>query len=219
MLKFIILASLLLSQNAQPQSSPDSWALLVPNTYHGDEAPTKPGTGWLALVAVGGIWRLEPTVVKATRIVDEIVDEDGQKTGIKISSGYPNTLVLLRMPGIQAGKVDTPAIRFKDNPRELTTTTPATKISFKGEEYFVQVSRKRIYLKKGENKTQLFDLSADDENSASLLWAGDLDGDGKLDLLFLYGGQNSSGICLYLSKNAPQGALVKQAACHGGIGC
>jgi hypothetical protein len=60
---------------------------------------------------------------------------------------------------------------------------------------------------------------SESEDSASLLCTGDLDGDGQIDLLFSYSGHNRYGSCLYLSADAGKGNLVRQAACHGGLGC
>jgi len=195
----------------------------MPNQYHSTEAPTEPGTGWLALVAVGGVWRLEPTEVRATRVVDPAADiEEGQKTGIQISSDHEAALALLRIPGIKPGKVDTPDMKFKNNPREISITGDPLKISFKGTDYVIEPTQAGIFLKKGVQKTLLAELLAENSastNAASLLWAGDLDGDGHIDLLFAYSGQNNFGSCLYLSAGASKGALVRQAACHGGVGC
>jgi hypothetical protein len=60
---------------------------------------------------------------------------------------------------------------------------------------------------------------AESDDSASLLWAGNLDGDGQLDLLVSYRGSNNGGVCLFMSSKAPRAALVHRIACHGGVGC
>jgi len=209
-----------ISASAQPPSA--RWQLLDPGTYHGDEAPSAPGTGWLALTVVGGVWRLEPTVVRATRVHDPVLDEEDQKTGLKISSNYSNSLALLRLPGLKAGKVDTPNMKFNGTPRTISTRDRPLRISFKGDNYAITAINSEIYLQSGEQRTLLPNLTAGDsksEDSTSLLWAGDLDGDGKLDLLFAYSGYNNGGICLYMSVGARNAALVKQVACHGGVGC
>ncbi len=180
-------------------------------------------TGWLALVAAGGVWRLEPTEVRTTKVVDPIMDtEEGQKTGILISSDHETALALLRIPGIKPGKIDTPDMTLKNNPREMSATGAPLLIAFKGTEVVIEPTPAGIFLKQGARRTRLSGLSAGDsenENTASLLWAGDLDGDGQIDLLFAYSGYNKHGSCLYLSAGAGKGDLVRQAACHGGVGC
>lgn len=219
----LIASLLLLSITAQAQTIAAHWQFLVPNQYHGNEAPAEPGPGWLALVATGGVWRLVPTQVRATRVVDPLVDnENGQKTGILISSDHEAALALLRIPGINPGKVDTPNMRFKDNPREMSAGGAPLTIAFKGTEFVIEPTPAGIFLTQGARMTRLSGLSAagsESEDSASLLWAGDLDGDGQIDLLFSYSGHNRYGSCLYLSADAGKGNLVRQATCHGGLGC
>lgn len=53
-----------------------------------------------------------------------------------------------------------------------------------------------------------------------LVWAGDMDGDNKLDLLINHNSsEEGSGSSLFLSSQAVQGQLVKLAAVFGGGGC
>lgn len=218
----LVLASLLMSFSLQAQPTPAEWQFLIPNQYHGDEAPAEAGTGWLALISVGGIWRLEPTTVRSKRVFDAVLEAEGDKTGIEISSSYGEALALLRFPNMKPGKVDTPNMKFKESPRFLSATGSPLKIMFKGNEYVIETSSSGVYLRNGKQKTALSGLSpgsAESEDSSSLLWAGDLDGDGLLDLLFSYSGYNNGGACLYLSAGAGEGVLVKKAACHGGVGC
>lgn len=222
MRSLFILTALIFAISAHARSTTDGWLLLISGDYHGDEAPDKPGTGWLALTSVGGGWRLEPAIVRATRVYDAVLDAEGEKTGINISSNYGDAVALLKFPGIKPGKIDTPIMKFKDSPRLLSTRDTPLKIPFKGEDYLIEAKTSGIYLRKGKVKTLLPRLSAGSpasDDSASLLWAGDIDGDGKLDLLFTYSGHNNGGVCLYLSAGASEGALVQQAACHGGVGC
>jgi hypothetical protein len=59
-----------------------------------------------------------------------------------------------------------------------------------------------------------------DDSDPALLWAGDLDGDGKLDMMFnLTEHYNVSNIVLFLSSMAEPGKLVKQAATRRTVGC
>jgi hypothetical protein len=206
----------------QAQTVQEDWRLLIPGTYHDGEAPKKPGIGWLALVSVGGVWRLEPAIVRSTRVHDNVVDGDTEKTGIEISSSYGDAIALLRISGVMPGKVDTPTMKFKGNPRYLSQKDAPLKILFKGQEYAIEANASGVYLRRGAELTLLPDITAggpESDDSASLQWAGDLDGDGKLDFLLAYGHSNSGGTCLFLSGNTSGGALVQKVACHGGIGC
>ena len=53
-----------------------------------------------------------------------------------------------------------------------------------------------------------------DREEASLVWAGDLDKDGKLDLILESSTDKNSTYCLYLSGAAGPRALVKKIGCQ-----
>lgn len=205
--------------------APD-WGFLLPGDYHGDEAPGKPGKGWFALRSVGGQWVLEPTAVYARRIHDPVLDAEGQKSGIRISSGSSNAVALLRGPAFRAGGVATPDLDFtrQTTPRNITERQPLS-IRFGDAQYQIGVAKSEVFLAKGRQRTRLADLlvsgveNPDQSESATLQWAGDLDGDGRLDLVISYSGYNRSGACLFLSSLAQFDQLVRQLACHGGVGC
>lgn len=208
------------SVSAEPPVT--DWRVLVPGEYHGDEAPARPGPGWLALVPVGGVWRLEPARVRATRVHDAVLDAEGDRTGIALTSNRSDAVVLLRFPDMQPGKVDTPAMKFRDGARLISLGEAPLKVRFMADDYVIEGRKAGIEVRTGAMRVVLPDLSAaraDSEDSASLLWAGDLDRDGRLDLLFSYSGYNRGGVCLYLSSGAPDGAPVRLAGCHGGVGC
>lgn len=216
------LVGLFLCINVHAQSTQQVWQLLIPNAYHSYEAPAEPGTGWLALVPVGSGWSLESAVVRSTRVIDPVMDEEGGKTGIKITSNRDEAIALIRLPGIKAGRVDTPNMKFRAKPRLISSGDSPLKVLLNHDEYVIQPAGAQIQLRIGKDETILADLAAregDDSDSASLIWAGDLDRDGKLDLLFSYERYNAFGSCLYLSSIAGEGEVVRQAACHGGVGC
>lgn len=223
MRKLFIAVSLLFCLGAQAQTDPKEWQhLLIPMQYHGDEAPIHPGTGWFALIAVGGVWRLEPAIVRSKRVFDPVLDAEDQKTGLEISSNQEGTIALLRFDGIKGGKVDTPDMKF-NNEEELYPKIgkPPLKISFKKIEYRLEAFPSGLHLKSGSKASSLSDTKFDglSDDFASLLWAGDLDRDGKLDLLISYNGDNWYSVCLYLSSGASEGGLVQPMGCHMGIGC
>lgn len=200
-----------------------SWQLLVPGEYHGDEAPEAPGKDWLALAVVDGVWRLVPTGVTAERVHDPVLDaQETAKTGIRIASDRADALVLLRVPSVRPGKVDTPDMRFRGHPRTLLAGRPIS-ISLGAAPYQLEVDGTGVFLRKADARTRLEGIvvaaTADDEDAAELVWAGDLDRDGAVDVLVRYRGANWEGMCLFLSGGAAPGTLVRRAACHQGVGC
>ena len=53
-----------------------------------------------------------------------------------------------------------------------------------------------------------------DREEASLVWVGDLDKDGKIDLILESGTDKNATYCLYLSDAVRPGALVKKIGCQ-----
>jgi hypothetical protein len=61
--------------------------------------------------------------------------------------------------------------------------------------------------------------SPDDPDTLTLLWAGDLDRDGRRDLIFQADGSNAGEICVWLSSRSKADEPAGQAACWRTIGC
>jgi len=60
------------------------------------------------------------------------------------------------------------------------------RLTWQGSSYEVAVEANGVVLRGGRRKSMLGDVGGDpgNPNEMTLLWAGDLDGDGKLDLIF-----------------------------------
>ena len=210
--------ALLLACGAASAQEPE-WKVLRIGNFHAGEAPAHPGTGWLALTVVDGKWHLVPAVVTATALPD-LADEPPAATGVEIGTDAADAIALLRAPGLRSGKVDTPDMRFKSNARYFQYGSTMS-IAFKGRQYRFEVRQKALDLTLGSTSQRLSDDvgAVDQDDSLSLVWAGDLDGDGQLDFLLAGTGKNSDSLCLYLSRAAAAGALVGAAGCSAGTGC
>jgi len=185
--------------------------------YHGGEAPLQPGTGWLALDVVGGRWHL----VRATLRGEQAVDPIGEtNTGVRIHAEPPHALLYLRLPGLIAGKVDTPDIRFKNHYRPFADST-AMPLAFKGRTWSFDVRQHELFLSEGRASMSFGQVVDPDDADAglALMWAGDLDRDGRLDVIFEGSGKNSGEVCVWLSSLAKAGEPVGKAACWGTTGC
>ena len=69
-------------------------------------------------------------------------------------------------------------------------------------------------------KQILAGASGFDDTMFSLIWAGDIDGDGTLDLIMdLSTHYNSSNMTLFLSSKAEEGQLLKKVSCISTKGC
>ncbi len=211
-----------------PHTAPPAhrpWQLLMPGDYHAGEAPTEPGSGWLALAVVAGRWHLVPTQVRAELVHDSVLDAEGQQTGVRIAASHADALALLRGPRLQPGHVPTPALRFRGGAIALQPGQ-ALALPLGDAHYQLRLQGAHIVLHQGPQHSRLPGLAYSSTHegpgyiqSASLRWAGDLDGDGRLDLILDHSGHNHGGSCAYLSTLAPPGQLLGRLACHTGVGC
>ncbi|MBS1813354.1 MAG: hypothetical protein JSS87_00595 [Acidobacteria bacterium] len=204
--------------------------LLLPGgTFHGEEVKDVPKSGWLAFTFVHGVASLQPTTLHITHTHDEISDDDNPqaKTGIIISNSGPRAYFLLhgikpraQVLTFQIDKDGIPlsqrfSIQSKDLDAELEILAPVT-----GQDGFKTVGAgSRIVFREHGIEQELAHFGDEfNDGHVSILWLGDLDGDGKLDLLLdISGHYNVMNPVLFLSKGAPQ--LVQAVASFPTTGC
>jgi len=189
--------------------------------YHPGEAPLHPGSGWLALDVVGGLWHLMPATLSGEPALDEIAGSD---EGVRLHATPPAALVYLRLPGLTAGKVDSPDMRFKGHARVLDAST-ALALAFKGRLWTFDGRHGELVLSEGSSRTSFGRMASrtdpdfDADAGLALLWAGDLDRDGRLDFVFEGSGSNSTDVCVALSSRAKPGEVVGEMVCWHTTGC
>lgn len=206
--------------------------------FHGDEIKARDGEKWLGLYVTRRGSFLAESTVTVWRVFDPIVDEDERKpTGKSVSvSGREAPVFLVKNAGmLKPGKATT---IYRGGREEVHSFGRKTRVTLKlgGQTYQLRVvSPKRLSpeapgllppdakltLTSGSLTQTLYSLS----NGSSdidwyLLWAGDVDGDGKLDLyLSLSYHYNIEQRRLYLSSQAKAGNLVSQVAEFAITGC
>ncbi len=211
--------------------------LMPGGVFHGDEIKHEGGDGWWGLVREGDGFALRETRVTLTRANDPIVDNEGEKTGKNIVCDLEGEVLYLFKGGVafKAGAVQTinattqflfpgehVELRFKhpDSGRDQQWTYYAAGVATgaKGigliEGYTLaitdqpegsQASHQALYSVK-ELDTRY------GEGGASLLWVGDLDRDGKPDLLMnLSDHYNVMNVTLFLSSLAKNRAMLEKA--------
>jgi hypothetical protein len=207
---------------AEPPPEPEpGFAILQDGdgvVYHGDEAPLRPGPGWLALDVVDGRWHLRPATLRGERAMDDVV---GENTGVRLHADPPGASLYLRLPDLVAGKVDTPDMKFRGSPREMAEST-ALPLAFKGRTWRLDVRKGELFVSDGASSPMSLGRVVDPEDidvGTALRWAGDLDRDGRLDFIFESTGKNSGTVCVWLSRLAKPGEPVGKAACWTTTGC
>lgn len=227
-----LFAAVLLAQTPKKSSPRPLVQLLIPGTFHQGEG-FRSGPGWIGLVPSSDSFAWSKFSIIAEKVHDEIADAPGKgKTATRISiqpTPSEAPLVLLRgLPQLANKPVQTCFDRretgnlLEQNPILLTCEAQA---------YSVRVSNPRkdaepgaaseLILSHGGKSQVLYRWPEGlyDQN-AELIWAGDLDGDGKLDLLINHSASsNVGGLSLYLSTWAAPGQKVGRVATFKTVGC
>lgn len=206
--------------------------------FHGDEVKARNGERWLGLYVTGRGSFLAESTVTVRRVFDPIVDEDERKpTGKSVSvSGREEPVFLVKNAQmLKQGKTTTVYRGGHDEAHSLGRKTRVT-LKLGGRTYQLRVvSPKRLApeaigalppdakltLTSGSSTQTLYSLNNNSNDpSWYLLWAGDADGDGKLDLyLSLSYHYNLDQRRLFLSSQAEAGNLVNQVAEFATTGC
>jgi len=213
--------------------------LLITGAFHGDEVAAKSGEIWLGLFNEKGKSYLAFTKLKVSLVRDEVLDNQTKEfTGKKVSVKNRAELIFLlkKASMLKPGEVST--VHF---PKAGEASGEPLKTGFTqnyniGKSVFTIKYNDYSYSKvedsggvrdvfahelilSGNGKEQLLSSPNDRAYSYNLLWAGDLDRDGKLDLYIETSGENFTAYGLYLSSEAEEGKLVKEVAGFGSTGC
>jgi len=201
--------------------------ILYPSQFHEDETRAKTGERWMALIDEGESSSLRSVTIRVERVTD-IYDRPGQKSGKDVSIVTPikreSVIVLLRGMPLREGKVPTARYRGEGNigkPLHITLPNAATTYKLAMD---CDGGHCPLTLSANHNSQQLFvfgnDRDTRDFKGLRVIWAGDLDGDGKLDLLVdVSNDYNAGDTALYLSSRARRGELVGLAATLQTVGC
>ncbi len=220
----------------------ESIRVLRVGQFHGEEVTAKTGEAWMGLYRLDdGVLVIKPVTVEVELVNDPIVDLPEQKTGKRVfvqddavqdNENETEPLLLLQGPAglFRPGGIET---AFAGD----ALLVPGQWVDTVLEEGFYRliaygdvreddlVYNYRLKLFGGDPQiTQQLDaapsLSFLDSGVPRLLWAGDLDRDGKLDLLLdLSHHYNETAMTLFLSSQAESGQMVKKVATFLVHGC
>lgn len=189
--------------------------LIMTGSFHGDEMHARDGERWLGLFRNGNAYAWRHTNIRVEREHDEIVDAPGENTGKRVSVPG-NAVILIRgMDKLANAKVRAASWPGSD----VNITVPGNEI--KVGDSVLRHDSGRLILRQGSTKQVLYACGAEcDEPNWTLEWAGDMDGDGRLDLLVNASSHyNVTEMRLLLSSHARLGELVREVAVFRTTGC
>ena len=216
---------------------PGAHALQPPGNFHQGEAVARHGERWLALRVQADDARLDTARLQVKSVFDELLDAEGQATGSEVGSDKADVLTYLRGTGLHAGPVVQALIEDTAGDSGLVAQTLML-----GDKAYRLATRCEvavadggfmcgIMLIEGERSQTLVRMTAQSvegrpglmlgsDASPHLIFAGDLDRDGKLDLIFdTTDHYNLSRPVLFLSGAAEGDELLHVVAEHSAVGC
>jgi len=212
--------------------------LLTEGFFHEDEVDAyELNKEWFCLFKKGKEIHLSKTKLLIERVNDPILDEnENEKTAWKINTVIKDTsLILIETCPFLTERIilnydlpeyiypnDTISFNYLNKDYKLFATGGKRKESENSEWYIVW--NYKLYLTSNINGIEQTELlvatSRFDDNMIRILFAGDIDGDEKLDLLIDTSNHyNATSPTLYLSKPAEEGHIIKPIATHTSVGC
>lgn len=213
--------------------------ILTTGIFHSDEVWDHAGNmKWIGLFKSPSGYYLKETKLKSIHVYDPVLDEDESiTTGWEVSTAEKDTNIILiqTLPYLKNRKIRSvpitkkyiyPGERVSFNYLGIDYSLSATgnKKKESDESDWYIVSDYKLYLTAKINgkpcKTLLTSQKVFDEAMVSLIFAGDLDGDGIVDILLDNSNHyNVTVPTLYLSRPAVKGQVVKSVGSHTSVGC
>ncbi|MCK5115535.1 MAG: VCBS repeat-containing protein [Candidatus Aegiribacteria sp.] len=239
MLKYSLL--LIIAVIAFPDSPEDStsYEILAPGSFHGSEASSRVnGEIWSGVFETGSGYELRLAEMIVEDAIDPYLDRGEERTARLI---YAADAVI---DPYYDWEYQTDRWSSDDADRLMFFLRPADSVFFKGPLYPVMVdspdippdttielgdsglslvaTNEGLYLFDGSTSQRLSDVYPNSHGEAvSVVWVGDLDGDGKLDLVLDDQPHYAYWVFfrLFLSSEAEPGELVKEVAVFEAAGC
>lgn len=222
-----------------PIDSTFTTRVLTTGIFHSDEVwDDTERLKWFGLFQGKTGFYLAETKLKTKRVNDQIVDEnENEKTAWEVQTISKDTSVIL----IEASKFLTPhAVLQAIISKDQVFPGDTLRINYLGIDYKIfatggkkkvqddpewfDVWKYKLYLTatiKGQKHTSLLVAQPNfDDQMINLIFAGDIDGDGILDLIIDTSRHyNATSPTIYLSRPSNNGELVKPIGGHTSVGC
>ena len=211
--------TLALPVSAQPAHQ--KLTVLVPGEYFKEVLPDKlPTQGWLGLAGKESVWQLAPATVRAKPSF-YMAQNEKTPNALDIRVRDPATLLLLKIPGLSAGPLKVVQPNLKQWPDHNIDIKNVIKLPFDGGNYFLSVKKSgRLWLSQNnlqsplsESKINNIEVGEEAARHAQLLWAGDLNRDGGLDVVVSFSSLYSINTCVFLSSGLGSRWRISQKHC------
>lgn len=227
---------LLLCAVAVGTASASPQLALPGEAFHGDEVPARDGETWLALAVRDGKARLQPVKLEVKAVSDPLVDDPDDRSARSVAAPGVEALVFLRgIDALKPGDAGAVLVREQtvstERPLHLGADAAAPQITVHCARSAGQTeaSSCEVSLDDGKTTQVLFRVAGErsevdgrvfDDAVATVTFAGDLDHDGRVDLVIDTSDHyNLSRPTLFLSGAAAPGLLVGRVAQQQLTGC
>jgi hypothetical protein len=231
----------LLLATALPAFAAD-FALQLPGGFHGDETVARDGELWLALRVNDSQAELVANRISVTPFEDPVVDAMGERSGRMVATtgtdSDADTLALLHGAGLTAGPViaaETGDIALAIGETVVLQAPGLDELALRVDCHELEPAQDdrlrcvlSAYGQRMQQELHVFDATRGsagnvllgDDGGARLRFAGDLDRDGRLDLILdVSDHYNVVYPTLLLSRGAGDGALLRAEAVQQISGC
>ena len=201
---------------------PSEIQILQVGYFHGDDVSAKSGETWFGLYPIPNGYELIASRIAVEAVFDPMVDDsEDQKTGKKVSVNL-STEPLFLVKGLDTLKNG--AIKTLSSGQIILKPGKCLRFTFDNrDDYHLTVFGEReisagfqnyeIELSKGQLSQVIIAYDSTDGDVPRLLWAGDLDRDGQLDLLVDATNHYAvSAPTLFLSSMAEDDHLLEKVA-------
>lgn len=234
-MRLLALLTLLILVGGRP--APNVAEIISPGQHHGHEVPANTPGVWFALVADDGGASLRRVRVSVATVKDEVVDEGAEMTGkrVDVSPALEPVALVRGIHGLKPRRVPTALVGQAVDEAGISARLGALEYQLFmrcAEQAPIEGQRQHhcdLTLRFDTNEQVLFTYRAYNEGHdriwaserpPTVLWAGDVDADGRLDVLLETSNHYNVGeMRLFLSRGAGQAALVQEGATHTTTGC
>lgn len=198
-------------------SQEPSEAILHLGSFHDGEVPEDAGGEWIGLTAGANGWTLRPVTASIHTVHDPIADMDHENTGVEVRvADGPEVSWLIRSPRIaRTGRVD----GMSGRPLAFGEQQDLGGGVYVGLLGSADGTASLVLSSPAGTQTLVHNYGTED-SQPRLLFAGDLDGDGSLDLIIDETDHyNVSAPALFLSSAKGPGELLGRVASMVSVGC